>query len=178
MTGNEKIAFVPFHAINEFMRDDFRHKVIHEVYLTLSKLSNNTQKRINLITRKEIDIQGFRDSTKAPPALRVRNAERAFEKSPAFVSYILAGWAELHEDLGHKIFALLTSQGWNPHPVDADRSKLPGFLPDWPEDQDFEQLDNLFAEMYPDNQQGDDDINLMIVWISGKLPYHQHESEG
>lgn len=176
MSDNQKMAFLPFHAINEFMRDDFRRKVIFEVYMGGSSLSRETLKRINQLTRKVVEVQGFRDSLKSPLALRARAAEHVFEKSPAFVAAILSGWAELHDRLRQQVFELISELGWNPYPIDFDRSKLPGFLPDWPDNQDFEMLDLKFRETFPGDDESDDDINLMIVWLAVRLPYQHGES--
>ena len=42
MTENKKAQFLPFHAINEFMRDDFRLTILQEV---LSNLKQDRQRK-------------------------------------------------------------------------------------------------------------------------------------
>ena len=56
-------------------------------------------------------------------------------------------------------------------PVEADRTQLPGFIPSFPKEEDFEKLILAFKEKYPAIEASDDDISLMIVWVSGRLPF-------
>ncbi len=171
MDHNEYTEFVPFNAINEFMRDDFRLEVIR---LTLSKLSGlpeENQKSINILTRKLVQVSGFRNSIKAPISLRVKASVDAFQKSPEFVAAILSGWAEFNADLRDPVYELLVEREWEILPVDADRTKLPGFFITWPEGENFETLFNVFNEIHPGLSINSDDLSLMVVWLSMCLPY-------
>ena len=47
----------------------------------------------------------------------------------------------------------------------------PVFLTRWPKDDSFEALDQEFHDQHSDSEASDDDINLMIVWLSNRLPY-------
>jgi hypothetical protein len=87
------------------------------------------------------------------------------------VAAILAAWTEAHAALKEKVQALLEARQWEILPIDADRTKLPGFITIWPRGENFEVINQAFKEMYPDTEVSDDDVSLMVVWISGRLPY-------
>ena len=116
-------------------------------------------------------IQGFRDSSQAPIGIKSRESSSAFEKSAKFAGEILAAWVEINPDLAQNVFQMLTDRGWIILPADADRSKLPGFLIKWPAKDSFEILTTEFREKHIDIEYTDDDVSLMIVWLSNRLPY-------
>jgi hypothetical protein len=60
-------------------------------------------------------------------------------------------------------------------PLEADRRKLPGFIPKWPKDENFEILYSAFSEKYIDKDTNPDDVSLMVVWVSLRLPYEFEE---
>jgi len=47
---------------------------------------------------------------------------------------------------------------------------LPGFLTQWPEEDDYEKIYDDFIKNYPDSDYGIDDVSLMAVWLSLRLP--------
>jgi hypothetical protein len=56
--------------------------------------------------------------------------------------------------------------------LEANRKALPGFLPQWPEEEQFNYLVEEFRDQFPDQQAySDNQISLMCVWLSGRLPY-------
>lgn len=171
-----KAKFLPFHAINEFMRDDYRANVVRTALVASSTLPDDLRESIERQTRRSVQIPGFRNSAKAPVAVRVKPTAEAFAKSPQLVASILAAWAEVHIELRQQVYDLLTERGWPLIPVDADRTKLPGFITKWPKDENFERLNTAFLEKYPGSAINNDDVSLMVVWVSGRLPY-QFESE-
>ena len=89
---------------------------------------------------------------------------------------LLAGWYELHQDLAQTVYAFLTGRGWQILPVESDRSRLPGFLTRWPKADTFEELDEAFAQAYPEDKTHEYDLNLMIAWMWGRLPVELVES--
>jgi hypothetical protein len=173
----KQAAFLPFHALNEFMRTDYRQTVIHSVITRIPSLTENQQKAVNQAIKKMVQVPGFRNSLQAPAPMKVKPAIQAFEKSPAFVAVVLSAWAELNQVLRQQVFDLLVSRGWDVLPPDADRTKLPGFLTTWPKDDDFPILNQAFSETYPDAQASTDDVSLMAVWLAGRLPMEQVDSE-
>jgi hypothetical protein len=179
--ADKTAEFLPFHAINEFMRLDYRLTVIRSALGALPSLPDRFRAPIEKLTRQHIRVAGFRNSAQAPAPLKVPPMAEGFEKHPALVAAILAAWAEAHIDLRARMYELLTSRGWEILPADADRTKLPGFHTHWPKDQDFDVLNRAYTEAHPDDHVTSDDISLMVVWLSGRLPYHvegQDEQDG
>jgi len=188
------IQFLPFHAINDFMRPDFRLNVIRHCLNSLNQLPNKFQDPVNHHIRKVVKVPGFRNSEKAPTAVKILPASKAFENSPDLVAAILNAWSESKSELRLQVFDVLKQRGWFIFPAetlsltnlpsiqtekdwgilppDADRSKLPGFLTYWPKDQDFEAIYQSYSELYPQGESSIDEVSLMAVWLSTRLPYH------
>lgn len=189
-TPENQASFLPFHAINEFMRHDFRSNVIRHVLTNLEKLDGKLRHPIDQATKKYVKVPGFRNADKAPALIKVIPMAKAFEKTPDLVVSMLAAWAELHTDLRQQLYDLLQSRGWQMFPpdfslenlsldnvrqwavlpVEADRTRLPGFYTTWPKDQDFEAIYQAFTEKYPEADQSIDNVSLMTVWLSMRLP--------
>lgn len=167
----DKIQYLPFHAINEFMLPDYRREVIKTVYVEFPTLNEDRQKTINGLVRKNVQIQGFRNSLLAPIPLKVNASIKVFEKSAPFAGAMLSAWCEIKHELSLNVNQLLENKGWKILPIEADRSKLPGFQMKWPANDTFEKLISSFREMFPENRDNENDINLMIVWLSNRLPY-------
>jgi hypothetical protein len=167
----EKISFLPFHAINEFMRPDYRDKVIHLVFENWEQIPENLQKSLDNATKKSIQIPGFRNSAKAPIVLKIKNAKSAFEKSPQLVALVLSAWATLNSKLRQQVFDILQDHHWKLLPTDTDRTILPGFMTVWPEGETFDHLYEAYQQAYPESQMDSDDVSLMVVWLSNRLPY-------
>jgi hypothetical protein len=164
-------SFLPFHAINEFMRPDYRVEVVRAALQALPGLPEPQRAQIDKLTRRTVKVPGFRNSAKAPAALRVKPTAEAFEKSPGLVAAILSAWTDAHPQLRSEVNDLLLDRGWELLPIDADRTKIPGFLTRWPKGEDFETLTTVYAERYPESKASSDDVSLMVVWLSGRLPY-------
>ncbi len=168
---DKKQEFLPFHAINEFMRDDYRLQVVRAALHSAGQLPPEYREAIEKQTKRTVKVPGFRNSALAPAGVRVAPTASAFEKSPDLVAAILAGWAEQHIELRQQVFDLLTERGWELLPVDVNRAKLPGFMIHWPKGEDFEGICNAFTEKYPQSTVQTDDISLMSVWLGDRLPY-------
>ncbi|MEJ5314026.1 MAG: hypothetical protein WHS45_06555 [Anaerolinea sp.] len=178
MSEQEHVRYLPFHAINEFMVDEYREKVIRFVFENLGGVNAARKNAILSIFKKQVKIPGFRDSSLAPLPLKIRHGETLFERNPEFVAQVLQAWAELHGDLREKVFQMLTSRGWkNLLPPETDRSKLPGFQVEWPKSETYEVLDQSFAEQNPDLEIPNDDVRLMAVWLVNALPYELFEED-
>ena len=171
--SNKQVQFLPFHAINDFMLDEYREQVIRLVLNSNDQLPAEHQITLEKLTRKRVSIPGFRNSAKAPVNLRLKGVNESFEKSPPLAAAILAAWAELHPELRQQVYDLLLAQEWEILPIEADRTKLPGFLPYWPFEQDFESLFQAYQTAYPESQVEQNDVSLMVVWLSTRLPYHK-----
>jgi len=167
---DSQVKFLPFHAINDFMLDEFRLEVIRTALGGLDNLPAERRSAINNQIKRLFKIPGFRNSAAAPIALKIRNAVPVFEESPVFVAEVLAAWTDLHPELANQVLAFLTERGWPLLPLDAPRTRLPGFLTTWPRAEEFEVLVKAFREQHPDTPASDDDISLMVAWLSGRLP--------
>ena len=73
--------------------------------------------------------------------------------------------------LRQQVYDLLVALEWEILPSEADRTKLPGFLPSWEAGQDFDFIYQKFQEKYPAEAASKNDVSLMTVWLSGRLPY-------
>jgi hypothetical protein len=172
---DKKVRFLPFHAINEFMREDYRQHVIRTALNALSSMPEDIREPVDRLTKKIVQVPGFRNSTKAPVMMRLKPTEDSFKKNPQLVAAILAAWAYLNPELMQQIYDLLVSRNWEVLPLEADRRKLPGFIPKWPKDENFEILYSAFSEKYIDKDTNPDDVSLMVVWVSLRLPYEFEE---
>jgi len=177
MEKQKELSFLPFHAINEFMLVEYRLKVIRLTMEKLPELPEIDQSLINKLTKKLVKIQGFRNSVKAPLPIKIRSMAQTFEKNPAFVAVILSAWAKVNSYLGQQVYELLVSRSWEILPLDADRSKLPGFITTWPEQENYDTLHEAYYQRYPESQADKNDISLMIVWLGGRLPYQFAQEE-
>jgi hypothetical protein len=177
MNDSQKVRFLPFHALNEFMRTDYRLTVVRTTLLALPNLPEKFRRPIEGLTKKVVKVPGFRHSDKAPVRLRVIPTAEAFEKSPDLVATLLSAWAEAHAELRLKVYDLLTARNWEILPLEVDRAKLPGFGVKWPQGENFETLFKTFQETFPGDATNSDDVSLMVVWVGGRLPYPAAEEE-
>jgi hypothetical protein len=190
---NEKTEFLPFHAINEYMRPDFRLTVIRETLNSQASLDEHLSGELNQRIKKYVSVPGFRSSDKAPTMVKVIPTSKAFEKNPELVAVILSCWSEIHSDLREKAYALLKARNWKVlpenegtfspailaeaikewpiFPISMDRTKLPGFYTHWPKDEDFDTIYDQFSKLYPDISESIDKVSLMVVWLCMRLPF-------
>jgi hypothetical protein len=169
--SEKKQEFLPFHAINEFMREDYRQAVVRAALHSTQQLPAEYREAIEKQTKRTVKVPGFRNSALAPAGVRVAPTASAFEKSPDLVGAILAAWAETHTELRQQVFDLLTERGWELLPLEVNRAKLPGFMVHWPKGEDFDGICKAFTEKYPQSTAPTDDISLMTVWLGDRLPY-------
>lgn len=173
---DKKVSFLPFHAINEYMINDYRQLVIQSVLGNFSKLSEERQRKINSLIKQLVKVQGFRNSSLAPLPLKINGCINAFAKSQEFVANIISAWADINHEDKQIVFEFLENRHWKLLPIDADRSKLPGFMIEWPEEDSFEILIQAFRDTHPEISISDDDISLMVVWLSNRLPFEMVEN--
>jgi len=168
---------LPFHAVNEFMRDDYRLVILQEALSDQTINTPELRQRIGRMVSKGVQIPGFRNSNLAPVGIKIKNSTSLFERSPEFAAAVMEAWSHQHADLRSKMAELLASRGWLIPPVDDDHSLLPGFQLDWPKADTYEVLIEELRKNAPDLRETDDDISLMAVWIGNRLPYNLYEDE-
>lgn len=171
MNEQQQTQFFHFHTLNEFMLPEFRQQVLTQVMTNLESLPADLRSRLNGQIRQLVKVPGFRNSSLAPAQVKARSAGQAFERSPQFVANVLAAWSDLNADLRQQVYDFLTARGWTILPLDADRTKLPGFLTRWPKAEQFDVLDEAFRAQHPETTASKDEISLMVVWLSTRLPY-------
>ncbi len=174
---DNQVQYLPFHAINEFMVPEYRLRVLNTVMAELGKLPGIRRTAINNVVKSGVKISGFRNSTLAPASVRAKASVTLFERSPEFTGLTLQSWSELKPELRQQVFDFLIAREWDIVPVDADRSRLPGFQVSWPKGESYEVLGEAFAAAYPDQEVNEDDLRLMIVWLGNCLPYDVEEDE-
>jgi hypothetical protein len=175
---DQTVELLPFHAINEFMRNDFRLGVVRSALSALPGLPGNYRASLDRLTKKYVKVPGFRNSDKAPAVVKAVPIAESFEKSPELVGAVLAAWAESHTDLRQKVYDFMTGLGWEVLPIEADRVKLGGFFVTWPKEDAFDTLNPAFKEKYPDAAYTQDEVLLMVVWITMHLPYQMVDKAG
>jgi hypothetical protein len=170
-----RVQFLPFSAINMFMRPDYRLDVVRKVFNQMPGLPDDVKATFNRYLKKFVTVPGFRNSSAAPSLLKVKPFISTFEAQPEVAAFTMATWARVNNPLMDKVYDLLAERNWELLPKDADRTKLPGFLTSWPKDENFEGILEAFKVKYPEDSFNDDDISLMAVWLSGRLPYQDNE---
>ena len=168
---NNQISFLPFQAINEFMRPDYREAIIRTVLSGLPNVSDANRIALERAINTYVHIPGFRKSIKAPHEIKQKYIQESFEKLSVIAALILTAWSEIHPRLRETVYLLLTNLHWQLLPLSVDRSKLPGFYTTWPNGQEFDSLYDSYQKQFPDDKTSKDDISLMIVWLSCRLPY-------
>jgi hypothetical protein len=171
MSEDKKLRFLPFNALNEFMLDDYRQEVIKIVLVSLDKLTVDQKQSMNRAIKRSVVVPGFRNSALAPLPVKIKGVIETFQKNARFTAEMIQDWYCLNSELAAKVFELLKERGWELLPIETDRSKLPGFLITWPKSDSFEMLYDAYRVKYPDDGVADNDIGLMIVWLSVRLPY-------
>jgi len=171
MDSKETVEFLPFNAINQFMIAEYRLEVLREVLANLDQLTPSQKSTMVGLIKRLFKLPGFRNAALAPLPIKVRGAVSPFEKNAEFTAQVLSDWAEIHSELMQQVYHFLKDRGWEILPLDADRTKIPGFLPRWPKEETYEVLNQAFSEKYLQAKASDYDVRLMVVWISGRLPF-------
>ena len=168
----DEIKYLPFNAINEFMRDDYRLQVLMEVFTKMESLPSEKKSSIGNLVSRFVSIQGFRNGNLAPAGRKAKSSVQLFQGSPEFAGLVLESWKTLHPELAKEMFEILTAKNWEDmQPFEVDRSKLPGFLIHWPKLDTFEELAKALKEKAPSLDESEDNISLMGVWMGNRLPY-------
>jgi len=186
----KEIHFLPFHAINEFMRNDYRGNVVKTTLNAMPDLPENLVKPLDQVIKKHVKVPGFRNAAKAPTAVKVIPLAKAFENNADVVASVLAAWGETHPELRKQVVEVLKVRGWQFFPDDLgiadlkpaalkewrilpwsiDRTRMPGFVTAWPKDSTFEEIYDTYVDMFPDGEEGIDNVSLMVVWLTLRLP--------
>ncbi|NSW52006.1 MAG: hypothetical protein HPY85_05840 [Anaerolineae bacterium] len=174
----KQAQFLPWSAINAFMLPDFQLEVLSDVLGHYELLTSEQRSSLNQMIKKGVKVNGFRNAIQAPLMIRARGSVELFEKNAHFAYLVLSSWCSLYPALREAIHQFLTERGWLLLPHDTDRSVIPGFLTQWPKEDEFEVLTPAFRERFPEmTEVSDNQISLMEVWLSGRLPYELVEMQ-
>lgn len=166
----KKVKFIPFNAINEFMIDSYRNKVLQTAFTGINSIPASLKSNLLGTVKRSVNVPGFRNSAQAPARIIATHSAKAFERIPEFTGQVLTAWALLHQELAVRVHQVLTGMGWELLPIDADRTRLPGFLTRWPDQANYDTLGEAYKAQFPENQEDENDLRLMAVWLSGRLP--------
>jgi hypothetical protein len=162
--------YKPMVGLNVYLEPYFRSEIIEKVYANIPELSDEIRRDLIRLTKDELKVPGFRNPMLAPLALRIRAAEKKFEKDSNFVKQILASWSDLHRYLLNDSLESLKTLGFNildtateyPDPENA-------FYIGWPEGINYKTIHEELSKN-PDNKLTSDENSLLCIWLTGYLP--------
>jgi hypothetical protein len=161
---------LPYKAINVFIDQEYLMKVADNILTKVKKLPKKDQIDFNQFMRKHINVLGFRDSSRAPLPLQVNALIKAFEEKDEVVPYMLSVWAKINKKFAKEVKSWLAEEGWKDLATTREFNEESGFIEDWPKKLTFDKLVKDYQKANPDAKFERDDLVLMVLWISGKLP--------
>lgn len=164
------IETIPFKAINVYINDDYLETVLKSVLTGYKKLPKQAQIEFTVFLRKYVTVLGFRDPSRAPLSLQINALAKAFEGKDEVVPYVLSIWTKVNKKLAGKVQSWLKDQGLKNLATEREYSEGAGFTQDLPKKFAFDKLEKAFAKAEPDTKFDRDDLILMVLWISGRLP--------
>lgn len=167
MSDNE---YLPYKTINIYIERDFLKETLEYVIQNINTLPKENQIAFGNKFREYVTILGFRNPMRAPLPLQVNAFVRAFEDMDEVIPFTLSTWANLRHDFAVKVKDWLTSEGWKDLNLEREFDEREGFVRDWHASVTFESLIQEFEKAHPGLDFDEDDLILMILWISGKLP--------
>ncbi|MDY6873137.1 MAG: hypothetical protein SVR81_04100 [Chloroflexota bacterium] len=170
----EKELF-PYKTINVFIEQNYLEAVMETVLTGVKKLPKQDQIDFSRFMRKYVSILGFRDPSRAPLPLRVNALTNAFEEKDEVVPVTLSVWAKIKKKLAKQVKSWLDDEGWDDLETERSYEENGGFTADWPKKLTFDKLVKDFKKANPDFKFERDDLILMVLWTSGKLPKDQSD---
>lgn len=165
-----EVENLPFKTINVFIERDFLEALVKQILSNLKMLSKEDQKKFNQLFRKYVTVLGFRNPLHAPQPLQIKAYATAFEDKEEVIPFTLSTWAKVQEDLANKVMDWLKAEKWEDLALYREFDDSLGFKNDWPENLELDTLVAKFQEKYPDIEATKDDLSLMLLWVSGRLP--------
>ena len=162
--------YLPFKTINVFIERNNLREILEFVIKNVDKLPKEDQISFGNSFREYVSILGFRNPLRAPLPLQVNAYVRAFEDMDEVIPFTLTSWTKLRSDFAEKVKDWLKSEGWEDLQLVREYDETKGFIQEWPESLTFEKLNDDFAKANPNLDYDQDELLVMILWISGKLP--------
>jgi hypothetical protein len=165
--------FYPYKAINIFINRDYLNLLLENILVGVKTLSKTEQIKFSNAFKHHVNVLGFKNPRLAPLPLQIKAFVDAFEKKDEVIPFSLSTWLKINADLADKVLSWLNKEGWEDCTIERDLLEKEGFTGHWSEDLTFDKLFKKFIEEYPDEEISQDDLILMVAWISGKLPYDE-----
>ncbi|MEA3326044.1 MAG: hypothetical protein U9R53_01850 [Chloroflexota bacterium] len=164
------IEYLPYKAINVFINHEYLEQLLESVLKGYNKLPKQKQIAFVKQFRQHVNVLGFRNAIRAPLSLQINAYISAFEEKNDVVPFTLSTWAELNPNLASEVENWLEAEGWNVLNRERDFIETEGFLANWPSKLTYDKLVKNFKKAKPNVKHNRDDLILMVLWISGKLP--------
>lgn len=168
-------VYLPYKSINVFITREYLEKVLQEVLMGYSELPKESAISFNKQFREHVSILGFRNALKAPISLKINAYATAFEEKNEVIPFTLSSWAQLKTSLASEVEDWLKAEGWKELTADRVFIETEGLKSNWPKKLTFKKIVRDFKKAKPDVKFEDDDLILMVIWISGKLPPEETE---
>lgn len=165
--------YLPYKAINVLIDREYLENVLGMILKEKSKLPKKELIGLNNLFKQYVNVLGFRNPVRAPLPLQVKAYASAFEQKDEVVPFSLSAWAKLNKDFAEQVKTWLESEGWEDLALERDFNETEGFINDWPEGLSFDQLEKKFKKANPNIEFNLDDLILMVIWISRRLPKEQ-----
>jgi hypothetical protein len=159
-----------YRAINVYVEREHLEDVLERILKGINSLSKPEQIEFIKKFKQYVKVNGFRNPTMAPLPLRVNAYAIAFEDKDETVPFTLSTWTKINPDLANEVKSWLEDKGWEDLALVREYDEDGGFKSDWPEDFGSEDLIADFQKDHPESSFEPDDITLMALWVSGKLP--------
>jgi hypothetical protein len=172
MAENEILAYK---SINVFIEREYLEDLLGRILQAKGDLPKEEQIAFNNQFRKYITVLGFRNPLRAPRQLQINAYASAFEAKDEVVPFTLSTWTKQNQDVANHVLKWLDAQGWKDLSLERTFNDSDGFISDWPKNLSFEKITKKFKKDNPDMDVNDDDLILMVLWISGKLPPEHSE---
>jgi len=161
---------LPFKTINVYIERGFLEEILKQILRDLKNLPKETQTEFNQVFKKYVTVLGFRNPLHAPRPLQIRAFANAFEEKEEVIPFTLSTWATLNEDLANAVLDWLKSEKWDNLELNRSYQEALGLTNNWPEDQSLDSIFEKFQDAHPDLDYSKDEIVLMLLWVSGRLP--------
>ena len=172
MAENETLSFK---AINVFIDREYLEDLLGRILQSKDDLSKEDQIAFTSQFRKFVSVLGFRNPVRAPRQLQINAFASAFEEKEEVIPFALSTWTKINQKSANQVKAWLEAEGWEDLSLVRTFEDGEGFVNKWPKGQTFEKITKKFKKDNPDVDLSQDDLILMVCWISGQLPPEQPE---
>ena len=160
---------VPLAAVFSFMPAVFRDAVASDAVRSRGKAPAGLRKALNKAIRSRIQVQGFQDSSRAPPPKLNDPVRRELELCNSELGgALLRVWGEARPELRALVRTYLeTTDLTRAEPRPDDNARL---LPIWLEN-DWRQHLQAVLEAHP--EQNEHEVGLMLCLVAGRVPVRE-----